>query len=145
MVESNITCLVFICKGKCLLIFWSAYLLPVFGHILVILRQDPEIAAEAGNYARFIIPSIFAYSNEEEVVTYAGKMLFFIAGSHFLNAHQSVFSGISKGCGWQKKGEFIYLGAYYLWGIPAGMVLAFVFHLGGTAMKAADRVTQEST
>ncbi|KAK4337559.1 hypothetical protein RND71_042046 [Anisodus tanguticus] len=31
------------------------------GHILVFLRQDPEIAAEAGNYARFMIPSIFAY------------------------------------------------------------------------------------
>ncbi|KAK4363235.1 hypothetical protein RND71_018476 [Anisodus tanguticus] len=31
------------------------------GHILIILRQDPEIAAEAGNYARFMIPSIFAF------------------------------------------------------------------------------------
>ncbi|XP_075078409.1 protein DETOXIFICATION 16-like [Nicotiana tabacum] len=31
------------------------------GHILVILKQDPEIAAEAGLYARFMIPSIFAY------------------------------------------------------------------------------------
>uniref|UniRef100_M1CMJ4 TRANSPARENT TESTA 12 protein n=1 Tax=Solanum tuberosum TaxID=4113 RepID=M1CMJ4_SOLTU len=31
------------------------------GRILVILRQDPEIAAEAGIYARFMIPSIFAY------------------------------------------------------------------------------------
>jgi MATE family multidrug resistance protein len=32
------------------------------GHILVFLGQDPEIAAEAGRYARFMIPSIFAYA-----------------------------------------------------------------------------------
>ncbi|XP_019256196.1 PREDICTED: protein DETOXIFICATION 16-like isoform X2 [Nicotiana attenuata] len=114
------------------------------------------------------------YSNEEDVVIYVGKMLFFIAGSHFLDAHKSVFSGIARGCGWQKKGAFVNLGAHNLWGIPAGIVLAFVYHLGGKglwlgiilahsaqaliylvvilltdwdkqAMKAAERVTQEST
>ncbi|KAJ8562092.1 hypothetical protein K7X08_011383 [Anisodus acutangulus] len=114
------------------------------------------------------------YSNEEEVVTYVGKMLIFLAVSHFLDAHQAVFSGIARGCGWQKKGAFVNLGAFYLWGIPAGIVLAFVFHVGGKglwlgiilalsaqvmiyfvvilqtnwdkqAKKAADRVTQEST
>ncbi|XP_075078408.1 protein DETOXIFICATION 17-like [Nicotiana tabacum] len=80
---------------------------------------------------------------------------------------------IARGCGCQKKGAFVNLGAYYLWGIPAGVVLAFVYHLGGKglwlgiilahsaqaliylvvilltdwdkqAMKAAERVTQES-
>lgn len=32
------------------------------GHILVFLGQDPEISAEAGLYARFMIPSIFAFA-----------------------------------------------------------------------------------
>ena len=32
------------------------------GQILVSLGQDPEISAEAGRYARFMIPSIFAYA-----------------------------------------------------------------------------------
>lgn len=32
------------------------------GHILEILGQSSEIAAEAGDYARFMIPSIFAYA-----------------------------------------------------------------------------------
>ncbi|PON56814.1 Multi antimicrobial extrusion protein [Parasponia andersonii] len=32
------------------------------GQILVFLGQDPEISAEAGRYARFMIPSIFAYA-----------------------------------------------------------------------------------
>ncbi|XP_060171033.1 protein DETOXIFICATION 16-like [Lycium barbarum] len=114
------------------------------------------------------------YSNEEEVVTYVGKMLILIAVSHFLDAHQSVFSGIARGCGWQKIGAFVNLGAFYLWGIPAGAVLAFVYHVGGKGLwmgiilaisaqaliysvvilrtnwdkqanKVADRVTQEST
>ncbi|XP_075093702.1 protein DETOXIFICATION 16-like [Nicotiana tabacum] len=32
------------------------------GYTLVFLGQDPEIAAEAGSYARYMIPSIFAYA-----------------------------------------------------------------------------------
>ncbi|KAG2699300.1 hypothetical protein I3760_07G187000 [Carya illinoinensis] len=32
------------------------------GHILVFLGQDPEISAEAGLYARFMIPCIFAFA-----------------------------------------------------------------------------------
>ena len=32
------------------------------GQILVFLGQDPEISAEAGRYAQFMIPSIFAYA-----------------------------------------------------------------------------------
>ncbi|KAF3685342.1 putative RING-H2 finger protein ATL71-like [Capsicum annuum] len=83
------------------------------------------------------------YSNEEEVVTYVAEMLMFIAVSHFIDANQSVLSGIARGCGWQKVGAIVNLGAYYLWGIPAGVVLAFFYHVGGKAKKAADRVTPE--
>ncbi|ONI27499.1 hypothetical protein PRUPE_1G090300 [Prunus persica] len=32
------------------------------GHILEFLGQDPEIAAAAGSYARFLIPCLFAYA-----------------------------------------------------------------------------------
>jgi multidrug resistance protein, MATE family len=32
------------------------------GEILVLLRQDPEIAAGAGRYARCMIPALFAYA-----------------------------------------------------------------------------------
>ncbi|KAJ8750675.1 hypothetical protein K2173_015856 [Erythroxylum novogranatense] len=35
------------------------------GRILVFLRQDPEISAEAGKYARFMIPSIFGFAIQE--------------------------------------------------------------------------------
>ncbi|XP_059285733.1 protein DETOXIFICATION 16-like [Lycium ferocissimum] len=32
------------------------------GHSLILLGQDPEIAAEAGSYSRYMIPTIFAYA-----------------------------------------------------------------------------------
>ncbi|PRQ20021.1 putative multi antimicrobial extrusion protein [Rosa chinensis] len=35
------------------------------GHILQSLGQDPEIAAATGNYARFLIPCIFAYAVQQ--------------------------------------------------------------------------------
>jgi Na+-driven multidrug efflux pump len=40
-------------------------------------------------------------------------------------------SGIAAGCGWQKIGAFVNLGAYYLMGIPTAILLAFVYHIGG--------------
>lgn len=39
--------------------------------------------------------------------------------------------GTVRGCGWQKIGAFINLGSYYLAGIPAAILLAFVLHIGG--------------
>jgi len=40
-------------------------------------------------------------------------------------------SGTARGCGWQKIGAFVNLGSYYLVGIPAAIVFAFVLHIGG--------------
>ncbi|XP_015162498.1 protein DETOXIFICATION 16-like [Solanum tuberosum] len=74
------------------------------------------------------------YSNEATVVRYVAEMLFFIAGSHFIDAHKCVVTGIASGCGLQKKGAFVNLGAYCLLGLPTGMVLAFVYHIGGKGL-----------
>ncbi|EEF25312.1 conserved hypothetical protein, partial [Ricinus communis] len=41
---------------------------------------------------------------------------------------------ICRGCGWQKIGAIINLGAYYLVGIPCSVVLAFVYHVGGKGL-----------
>uniref|UniRef100_A0A2N9HEJ6 Protein DETOXIFICATION n=1 Tax=Fagus sylvatica TaxID=28930 RepID=A0A2N9HEJ6_FAGSY len=74
------------------------------------------------------------YSKEEEVVRYVGKMLILVAVSHFFDGIQSVLSGTSRGCGWQKIGAFVNLGAYYLVGIPIAILLAFVYHFGGKGL-----------
>jgi Na+-driven multidrug efflux pump len=41
------------------------------------------------------------------------------------------FPGVLTGCGKQKIGAAINLGAFYLVGIPMAAVLAFVFHMNG--------------
>ncbi|XP_043695206.1 protein DETOXIFICATION 16-like isoform X2 [Telopea speciosissima] len=83
----------------------------------------------------------FAYSNEEEVAKYVANMMPVLALSNFLDGMQCVLSGTARGCGWQKIGAFINLGAYYLVGIPSAILLAFVLHIGGKAKKATDRVS----
>ncbi|KAJ8562094.1 hypothetical protein K7X08_011385 [Anisodus acutangulus] len=94
------------------------------------------LVATEGIVAAIILISVrklwgYCYSTEEEVVGYVAKMLLLIAGFHFLDGIQSVLSGTARGCGWQKIGAIINLGAYYLFGIPAGVILAFVYHFGG--------------
>ncbi|KAL6007399.1 hypothetical protein ACLOJK_032896 [Asimina triloba] len=42
--------------------------------------------------------------------------------------------GACRGCGWQKIGACVNLGAYYLVGIPAAVLLAFVLHVGGKGL-----------
>ncbi|KAJ7970167.1 Protein DETOXIFICATION [Quillaja saponaria] len=76
----------------------------------------------------------YCYSTEEEVVKYVGKMMFLLAASHISEGIQSVLAGAIRGCGWQKIGAFVNLGAYYLMGIPTGVLLAFVFHIGGKGL-----------
>ncbi|RWV96163.1 hypothetical protein GW17_00041150 [Ensete ventricosum] len=39
--------------------------------------------------------------------------------------------GVARGCGWQKIGALVNLGAYYIVGIPSAVLLAFVLHVGG--------------
>lgn len=97
------------------------------------------LVATEGTIAAIILISVrklwgYCYSTEEEVVGYVAKMLVLIAGSHFLDGIQSVLSGIARGCGWQNIGAVVNLGAYYLFGIPAGVILAFVYHFGGKGL-----------
>ncbi|KAK3437712.1 hypothetical protein EUGRSUZ_C02272 [Eucalyptus grandis] len=80
----------------------------------------------------------YLYSTEEEIVNYVGDMLVLIATSHLIDGIQSVLSGIARGCGWQKIGAVINLGAYYLLGIPVAVFLAFVCHFGGKGLWDGD-------
>ncbi|MED6156016.1 Protein DETOXIFICATION 16 [Stylosanthes scabra] len=76
----------------------------------------------------------YAYSDEEEVVTYVATMLPILAVSIFLDSLQCVLSGTARGCGWQKMGALINLGSYYLIGIPSAILFAFVFGIGGKGL-----------
>jgi MATE family multidrug resistance protein len=76
----------------------------------------------------------YAYSNEVEVAEYVATMMPILALSNFLDGLQCVLSGAVRGCGFQKVGAFINLGAYYLVGLPNAALLAFVFHLSGRGL-----------
>ncbi|OIW11936.1 hypothetical protein TanjilG_02143 [Lupinus angustifolius] len=76
----------------------------------------------------------YAYSDEVEVVKYVAIMMPILATSNFLDSFQCVLSGVARGCGWQKIGAIVNLGSYYLVGIPAAIVLAFVLHIGGKGL-----------
>lgn len=76
----------------------------------------------------------YAYSNEEEVVKYVAVMLPILAISNLMDGMQCVLSGVARGCGWQKIGAAVNLGAYYIVGVPSAILLAFVLHVGGKGL-----------
>ncbi|KAH1033551.1 hypothetical protein J1N35_045725 [Gossypium stocksii] len=76
----------------------------------------------------------YLYSRDEQVVKYVGQMLLLVAASHLIDGIQSVLTGVARGCGWQKIGAWINLGAYHLIGTPCSILLAFVYHLGGKGL-----------
>ncbi|KAJ9564384.1 hypothetical protein OSB04_000350 [Centaurea solstitialis] len=77
-----------------------------------------------------------AYSNDKSVVSYVASMAPFISISIITDSLQAVISGrwssllrIARGSGWQHIGAYVNLGAFYLFGIPAAIGLAFPLHL----------------
>lgn len=76
----------------------------------------------------------YMYSNEPEVVTYIARMMPVLAISFFTDGLHSCLSGVLTGCGRQKIGARVNLGAYYLAGIPMAVLLAFVLHLNGMGL-----------
>ncbi|EEF36150.1 protein DETOXIFICATION 16 [Ricinus communis] len=76
----------------------------------------------------------YLFSKERRVVNYVGEMMPPLAVSHLINGFQTVLSGTCRGCGLQKVGAYVNLGAYYLVGIPCAVVLGFVYHIGGKGL-----------
>ncbi|XP_048228450.1 protein DETOXIFICATION 16 isoform X2 [Ricinus communis] len=74
------------------------------------------------------------YTSEKEVVRYLASVIPVLATSNFMDGMQAVLSGTARGCGWQKIGVYVNLGAYYLVGLPSAVVMSFVFHLGGKGL-----------
>ncbi|TVU32455.1 hypothetical protein EJB05_24186, partial [Eragrostis curvula] len=76
----------------------------------------------------------YVYTNVEEVALYSSKIMPIFAACFFFDSIQCVLSGVVRGCGRQNIGAFINLAAYYLVGIPAASIFAFVFHLRGKGL-----------
>ncbi|WCJ25306.1 MATE efflux family protein [Euphorbia peplus] len=76
----------------------------------------------------------YAYSNDKEVVKYVSQVAPLLSLSIIFDSLQSVLSGVTRGCGLQRIGAFINLGAYYFVGIPIAIVLCFVMHFRGRGL-----------
>ncbi|XP_050941253.1 protein DETOXIFICATION 16-like isoform X2 [Cucumis melo] len=76
----------------------------------------------------------YSYSTDETMVGYLAQILVLLAILHIFDGIQSILSGITRGCGRQKIGAFINLGAYYLVGIPTSIFLAFFLGIGGKGL-----------
>lgn len=48
------------------------------------------------------------------------------------------FAGVLTGCGKQKIGAAVNLGAFYLVGIPVAVLLSFYLHLNGMVLTSAE-------
>ncbi|KAL6839348.1 hypothetical protein ACP4OV_030845 [Aristida adscensionis] len=76
----------------------------------------------------------YMYSSEQEVVAYIARMVPVLGISFLIDGLHASLSGVLTGCGKQKIGAAVNLGAFYLAGIPMAVLLAFVLHLNGMGL-----------
>ncbi|OMO73326.1 Multi antimicrobial extrusion protein [Corchorus olitorius] len=76
----------------------------------------------------------YAYSNEKEVVNYVTEIVPLMSLSIITDGLHAVACGIVRGIGWQHIGAYANLAAYYLVGIPSGVLCGFVLHLRGEGL-----------
>ncbi|CAI9272010.1 unnamed protein product [Lactuca saligna] len=70
------------------------------------------------------------FTNSEPVLDAVSKLSLLLAFTILLNSIQPVLSGVAVGSGWQSYVAYINLGCYYLIGVPMGLAMGWLFHLG---------------
>ncbi|KAM0021871.1 putative multi antimicrobial extrusion protein [Helianthus debilis subsp. tardiflorus] len=70
------------------------------------------------------------FTNSEPVLDAVSQLSLLLAFTILLNSVQPVLSGVAVGSGWQSYVAYINLGCYYLIGVPMGLAMGWVFHLG---------------
>ncbi|EOA34143.1 hypothetical protein CARUB_v10021645mg [Capsella rubella] len=76
----------------------------------------------------------YLFSSETEVVAYVRSMAPLVALSVIFDALHAVLAGVARGSGRQDIGAYVNLAAYYLFGIPTAMILAFRFKMEGRGL-----------
>ncbi|RRT80127.1 hypothetical protein B296_00015579, partial [Ensete ventricosum] len=70
------------------------------------------------------------YSSSSVVIEAVDELSLLLAFTILLNSVQPVLSGVAVGSGWQALVAYVNIGTYYLVGIPAGILMGWVFKLG---------------
>ncbi|CAN1174515.1 Protein DETOXIFICATION 14 [Linum perenne] len=91
---------------------------------------ESSIVSIALFFARDVVG--YAYSNDPQVVRQISTIIPLICVFIVMDSLQGVLSGTATGCGWQRAGVFMNIGAFYLVGLPLGLSLGFAVHLRST-------------
>ncbi|KAM7280835.1 hypothetical protein ACFE04_007969 [Oxalis oulophora] len=78
-------------------------------------------------FCRYIVG--YVYSSQKQVVDAIAGLLPLVCVSVLTDSMQAVLSGVAKGCGWQRTGAYVNLGAFYFVGLPVGALLGLKTHL----------------
>ncbi|PIN05548.1 putative membrane protein, predicted efflux pump [Handroanthus impetiginosus] len=70
------------------------------------------------------------YTTSKPVLEAVSKLSILLALTVLLNGVQPILSGVAVGSGWQSYVAYVNLGCYYLIGLPLGVLMGWVFHLG---------------
>ncbi|KAI9179071.1 ethionine resistance protein [Blastocladiella emersonii ATCC 22665] len=81
---------------------------------------------------RYQVPYIF--TSDADVIALAASVIPILTLFQFADASVCIIGGAIRGCGKQKVGAMFNLGAYYLLGIPLGLILTFVAKVGLSGM-----------
>ncbi|XP_049384379.1 protein DETOXIFICATION 14-like isoform X3 [Solanum stenotomum] len=102
--------------------------------VAVIVLSATEVVL--ASITLFVVRDVwgYAFTYEKEVATYVAEITPILCISIIMDGTQAVLSGVARGSGWQHIGAYVNLGAYYLVGIPAALLLGFVLHLNGKGL-----------
>ncbi|XP_031107852.1 protein DETOXIFICATION 27-like isoform X2 [Ipomoea triloba] len=85
------------------------------------------------------------FTTSQPILDEVHKLSLLLAFTILLNSVQPILSGVAVGSGWQAYVAYINLGCYYLFGVPFGLILGWVFNkgvmgvwggmIGGTALQ----------
>nr|CAD1838123.1 unnamed protein product [Ananas comosus var. bracteatus] len=70
------------------------------------------------------------FTSSEVVLQAVDKLSILLAFTILLNSIQPILSGVAVGSGWQALVAYVNIGSYYLIGIPVGVLMGWLFHLG---------------
>ncbi|KAK7291157.1 hypothetical protein RIF29_06081 [Crotalaria pallida] len=72
----------------------------------------------------------YVFTTSLAVVKETTKLATLLGVTVVLNSLQPVLSGVAVGAGWQSLVAYINIGCYYVFGLPAGILLGFTFNFG---------------
>ncbi|KAG6674464.1 hypothetical protein I3842_15G043300 [Carya illinoinensis] len=72
----------------------------------------------------------YIFTSSTDIIQEIDKMSYLLGATILFNSIQPVLSGVAVGSGRQATVAYINIGCYYIIGLPVGILMGWVFHLG---------------